>query len=137
MAESGKTKAGEWVESNEKITLTPFQHRAMQLLADAFGTGIYNLPITWRRVEWRRDWVLININLDLATYDFAEMTRLVFAAHDACIRVQITAWAPRYIKLSLHRRVRDGDMMQRHPTIEDALAMWRSAGHQQMEPVDG
>jgi hypothetical protein len=61
-----------------------------------------------------------------ATFDFSNLTRLVFLAHDRCIRVQLCASAPGRIGLMLHRRKRVGDIVERHPTLETAVAEWRA-----------
>lgn len=62
----------------------------------------------------------------LATFDFDDLTRLVFLAHDLCIRVSIEPCNPKHLRLMFHpRRERDGGMSIRHPTIETALERWR------------
>jgi hypothetical protein len=69
----------------------------------------------------------------LSTYDYDLLTRLVVAAHDECVRVEIVTSAPRYLTIYLHPRVRPGSahdpdrpmMGDAHPTIEDAIARIR------------
>lgn len=62
----------------------------------------------------------------LSTFDFDYLTRLVVLAHDACVRVEIVSSAPGRIGLVLHKRAsRSGDMFERHPTIEEAIANMR------------
>lgn len=64
----------------------------------------------------------------IATWDFAELSRLVVFAHDRCIRIEIGPAAPNRIRIIAHRRhKRDGSMMERHPTIEEHIAMLRPA----------
>lgn len=61
-----------------------------------------------------------------ATFDFDRLTALVFMAHDACIRVQLSGSSPHRIGLMLHRRhKRQGCIGEHHPTIEAALERWR------------
>lgn len=63
---------------------------------------------------------------ELATFDFSQLTRLVFLAHDACIRVSIMNSGPQMVKIALHKRnSREGSMCERHPAIEQALTKWR------------
>jgi hypothetical protein len=61
-----------------------------------------------------------------STFDFDRLTALVFAAHDACIRVELAQSAPAKVAFYLHKRhAREGAMHLRHPTIETALTEWR------------
>jgi len=70
--------------------------------------------------------LLVNAtSLNLATFDFDALTRLVFMAHDRCVRVEVKGSNPGYTKIFLHKRVREGDMMRRHPTLEAAVEKWR------------
>lgn len=62
---------------------------------------------------------------DLSTFDFDKLTRLVFLAHDRCIRVEVSNSGPRMVKISIWKRQREGSMWQRHPTMEQALEQWR------------
>lgn len=57
----------------------------------------------------------------IATYDFDVLTRLVVAAHDEAVRVDISPSGPRLLKLSLFPREREGSMTKRHPTMEEAV----------------
>lgn len=68
----------------------------------------------------------VNHYAEIATFDFNALTRLVFLAHDKCIRVSIMQGGPGAIKIVLHKRSsRSGSMFGRHPTIEYALSIWR------------
>lgn len=70
----------------------------------------------------------INFHHDLSTFDFDYLTRLVFLAHDRCVRASIQQSGPRMIKIIIWAREgRDGSMYERHPTIEHALSEWREA----------
>ena len=62
----------------------------------------------------------------LSSFDFEDLTRLVFLAHDMCVRIEIIQSGPRRIGIAMwQRRARDGSSMERHPTIDQALADWR------------
>ena len=69
----------------------------------------------------------INHFADLSTFDFDTLTRLVFLAHDKCMRVSIQQGGPGAVKIIVwQRKGRTGSMFERHPTIEGALAVWRT-----------
>lgn len=58
----------------------------------------------------------------IASFDFNEMTRLVVAAHEAAVRVQVGVGGFRELELSLHARDRHGGMSERHPELDGAIA---------------
>ena len=63
---------------------------------------------------------------DLSTFDFNTLTRLVFLAHDRCVRAEILNSGPNRVKIAIWKRyARTGSSTQRHPTIEEALKTWR------------
>ncbi len=86
-----------------------FHHLETDRIKPATGAGIsYNFPYA-----------------NFATFDYDELTRLVFMAHKRCIRAQISGSGPNMLCLHLHKRLgRDGNMTARHPTIEQALEAW-------------
>jgi len=62
----------------------------------------------------------------LSTFDNNRLTELVFLAHDRCVRVELANGGPWMTGLKLHRRhTRNGERMQAHPTIEEALCNHR------------
>lgn len=108
-------------------TLSPFQGEAVCLMADGFGTGVYNLSVNWETVDWDfgRGVCFVVSHRGLATWDFNHLTRLVIGAHDRCIRLDIDARARNYLALMMWPRKREGSMSERHPTIEQAIASFR------------
>lgn len=63
----------------------------------------------------------------LATFDFDELTRLVFLAHERAIRAWVRASQPRCVRIAIAKRLREGDdMTNHHPTVETALAKFRT-----------
>lgn len=61
-----------------------------------------------------------------ATFDYDGLTRLVIMAHDRCIRAEFQPSGPGMIKVVLHKRhMREGQMHERHPTLEDHIKMIR------------
>lgn len=82
-----------------------------------------------------RGWKINAYAGQLATYDYDALTRLVFLAHDRCIRVEIIQGAPGRVGVAIWKRHgRNGDMTDRHPTIKCALVNWRM---KHVEPTDG
>ena len=80
-------------------------------------------------VDWSDDYVIL-VKLKaktLATFDFDELTRLVFLAHDHCLRVQVSGLRGPVggIQLMFHGRQREGRMAQRHPTLPEAVHEYR------------
>jgi hypothetical protein len=134
---------GRWVQddlrANQSITkgkftapeLTTFHHRCCAILSRAFRTGIYNLPVKWEKAEFRGGsypftMVTVASHRGLSTWDFDHLTRLVIAAHEECIRVDLEPVSRGYIRIRMHPRQREGGMATRHPTIEQAVADWRA-----------
>lgn len=75
--------------------------------------------------EWGDGWAMNHFG-DCSTFNFDFMTRLVFLAHDRCVRAKISQGGPRAIRIAIWQRAgREGSMFQRHPTIDQALASWR------------
>lgn len=74
---------------------------------------------------WGTGWC-VNHYGSLATFDFDELTRLVFLSHDRCIRAEIQNSGPRMVKICIWQREgREGGISERHPTIKEALSKWR------------
>jgi len=71
--------------------------------------------------------IMINIRYGFhaSTFDYSGLTQAVIYAHDRCIRFEICPSGPGMLKLFFHKRVREGDMMERHPTIEQAIEKLR------------
>lgn len=73
----------------------------------------------------------------MATCDYHDLTRLVVMAHDRCIRVELAPSAPRRIGLIMHKRhTRTGAIMDRHPTIHEAVEKWHDPNYPQPEGGD-
>ncbi len=90
--------------------------------------GLHHLdPAEMKRTVWTNPWFvsLKMASKSLASWDFNELTTLVFLAHDHCIRVDVKP-AMRYLELMFHpRSAREGGMAERHPTLEQAVSRWR------------
>lgn len=62
----------------------------------------------------------------LSTYDDNALTRLVFLAHESCVRAQVSTAGMR-LRIAIHPRQREGSIMTAHPTIDAALARWNAS----------
>jgi hypothetical protein len=90
--------------------------------------GLHNWPArrSLKRVDWTNaHYMEIVYGGPLSTFDFDNLTRLVFLAHDHALRVELSGAAPGAIRLRFHQRRREGDIFERHPTIGRALKAWR------------
>ncbi len=106
--------------------LLPNHERLRNVLATAFR-GIHHCGHIKKRGEGTPDemWET-NKYGDISTFDFDELTRLVIAAHDECVRVAICHSGPGMVKIRLWPRLnRDGEFYEKHPTMEDAIKLFR------------
>lgn len=105
--------------TNDKAEL-PDDERLEAVLAFAFcgihhcGTIKKPYPGLWE----------INHSGELSTFDFDELTKLVYAAHKYAVRVSIGSSGPRMVKIILHARKRTGSFCHRHPTITETIEQY-------------
>lgn len=100
------------------------QWECCEFLRDLFG-GFHHM-----RLENVKDYgmgIAYSIRYpQMATADNSQLTRMVFMAHDRMIRVELNGSGPAMIKLCLWKRhKREGQLRERHATVEDALALHR------------
>ena len=102
----------------------------LEMVLDRTFRGLHHCPkIHKHNVDHEFEYWEVNYYGDLATFDFDQLTRLVVAAHDNCVRASVCPSGPRMVKFRLHPRFsRDGGMCEMHPTIDQALKWmpWRS-----------
>lgn len=95
------------------------QMRCARLVRQWVG-GFHHAPRTVR-VHPRGVTLVISRSKSLSTFDGYDLTKLVLLAHDHCVRAEITT-AGMHLEVQLHARVkRDGSIMERHPTIDEAI----------------
>jgi hypothetical protein len=106
--------------------LAPQQERIRNVLAQAFR-GIHHCgKIKKYDVGTINEMWETNQYGGMATYDFDQLTRLVIAAHDECVRVEISHSGPGLIKIRLWAREnRGGKFFEKHPTMEEAIKLFR------------
>lgn len=106
-------------QQNETIELETFEKRFEFLANSVFG-GLHNV----RRLTHHHNYKEIRLTNSLSTYDSNQLTRLVFAAHEFCLRVEIQPCTPRMIRILIHPRTREGSLMERHPTLSESVKRW-------------
>ncbi|MCD8352561.1 MAG: hypothetical protein LUC93_18315 [Planctomycetaceae bacterium] len=112
-----------------KPDATWFHKKALAILNYAL-TGILTTDnFSWDKTDW--DWdtgvkfVVAPYWGGLSSYDFAELTRLVFAAHEYGIRVQILPYSQKSLAISMHKRDRGTEPCKRHPTLDQSIGDWK------------
>lgn len=134
---------GDWMERNNRAsnhlyakrkgykplpeTLTSFQRKVCDIIG-MVGGGIYNAPIAHERIDWSYGWGGVSVmwlGRDLSTFDFNELTNLVFLCHEARIRCSLAPAGPRMLRLSFWQREAEGDSTTRHPNLNEAVAAFR------------
>lgn len=104
--------------------LNAFQRRAFDILG-VVGNGIYNAPISWETVYWSPRSVAVSWRHSLATWDFANLTRLVFLCHEARIRADLSPKGFQHVEIMLSERSHEGAMTWRHPDLNEAVSDFR------------
>jgi hypothetical protein len=113
---------------NAPEKLNDFQIKVVDILG-MVGNGIYNAPIDSEKIEWKCGFDGVSVvwnRTDMATWDFDQLTRLVFLCHEARIRCSIGPAGPRALRLKFHPRKAEGDMAVRHPNLDEAVASFRN-----------
>lgn len=102
--------------------------RTVAAICAEFSGGLYNWnPLSSaQKSDWsNRHCIEIVWGGTLSTFDYSNLTALVFLAHDYAVRIELQAAAPNYMLLRFHPRKRHGEFFERHPTIEEAVDFWR------------
>jgi len=86
-----------------------------------FLRGRHHIPRNLK--AWGDGWCITVYN-GLSTYDFYELTRLVFMAHDYGYRVEVSP-AMRHLRIAISRRAREGMIYEYHLMLEQAVENWR------------
>jgi hypothetical protein len=114
-----------WVADCLGRDLTAPERELVTIVCAALRTGPWNVHRDWSIMCTTPYGASITTTRDLASYDGDALTRLVFAAHDRCCRVQAEPSAPNRLCVQVEPRTRGGDIAHRHPTLDAALAGWR------------
>lgn len=114
----------QWVQHTMKFKgrlLTQGERRVANMLHHVFY-GVYHVAGSISRGKWEGDYVQICLSSIGATVDFNTLTRLVVAAHDFGVRLEISPASSHYLRLEMWPRSRSQKLTQGHPTMERALA---------------
>jgi hypothetical protein len=103
----------------DEILKRPFEERAEQLLTQAIAP-LYRFPGKIIKQTTRYWEVSIQFGRDLSTYDNDHLTALVVLSHNLGVRVEITPYSNRSLRIMLHpRNQRTGRLWERMPEFED------------------
>jgi hypothetical protein len=107
---------------------SPIAMAAFDLLSRLWHGGHHVVErVVMKSAVWNHPlYCLVRFRGELATFDFTDLTYLVFLAHDLCIRVSVSARSTGLLELKFHPRQREGRMGQRHPTLDDVFDKWRN-----------
>jgi hypothetical protein len=109
--------------------LNEFQCKVVDIIG-IVGGGIYNAPISLDKIDWAYGGTGIRLAWkgdQLATWDFNQLSLLVFLCHEARIRCSVEACGPRTLRLAFWQRKESGDMAVRHPDLAEAIASFQQA----------
>lgn len=104
--------------------LNAFHKKAFTILG-LVGNGIYNCPVAWHLIHWRKSQLIIPWQWGdgFGTYDFDKMTMMWTLCHMARIRGYLAApnGGRKTLEIFLSQREHAGNMNTRHPSMEEAL----------------
>lgn len=122
----GKFAGLEWLKANQRVKeISPLGERVGELLGE-WASGIYHIRDI-EKVDWANPHC-IEVSLgymNLATWDAADLTRLVFLAHWLCIRIEVTPKNRNTLCLLFHAREREGQIYKRHPRLDEAVERFK------------
>ena len=122
----GKYAGLEWLKANRSVKeISPLGERVAELLGE-WAAGLYHLSDI-EKVDWANPY-FIEVSLgykNMATWDAADLTHLVFLAHWLCIRIEVTPKNRNTLSLLFHGREREGQIYKRHPRLDEAVERFK------------
>lgn len=112
------------VGASEELT----EAEALSFFAEIY-LGKHHIPSELRR-DGRLTWSVCHWlgGAGLSTFDYDELTRMVFLAHDRCVRLAIVPSGPKRVRIQITKRSRGrSHIAADHPTLEEAVEKWRTA----------
>jgi hypothetical protein len=122
---------------NRERILSNFGKDVADLLGE-WQRGIYHLNQTeLYKVQWDNNlWMEITIYCSgMSTFDFDDLTRLVFLAHERAMRIELEPATHHYMKLIFHKRThgpKDGVLLH-HPSLEEAVNLFKQTVYETSE----
>jgi hypothetical protein len=111
-------------QRDTELPLNDFQKKVVDIIG-MFGGGIYNACIG-EKIDWNYGrGIAVIWKRELSTFDFNQLTLLVFLCHEARIRCDISGAGPSMLRLAFWQRTHDGDMAVRHPNLDEAVKQFR------------
>lgn len=104
----------------------------IEALVKGMATGPWNIRVNWANVNWRYGLgtSFVVTTPGVATHDGDHLTRLVLAAHDLGVRIDVSPCTPKALRISMWTRPdREGSMGRRHPTMETSIKYIRTGRH--------
>lgn len=115
--------------SERSVRMNPeSEQRIEHVLARAYR-GIHHVLGWDKRKPLSADTLSVVVPYAISTYDYDVLTRLVFAAHEDAVRVEIAPAGPRHLKLYLSARQGHDpglSFCDRHDTLDEAVRKFRS-----------
>jgi hypothetical protein len=117
----------DWLKSDAKKKVSPFGEQVADLLGYAFH-GIYHIQSEVLKADFESNsWIVVTVGWkSLCTYDDSLLTTLVFLAHWMAIRLQIEGASHKYLRLCFSPRKRMGINYDRHPSLDEAVASFKT-----------
>lgn len=117
-------------KKNPEVTISELGVRVADFLGE-WKRGIYHIE---QDRLYKADWTNnhhIQVTIwctDLATYDFDDLTRLVFLAHEMALRVQLEPATHHYLRLTFYPRSNEApEKYKWHPTLDEAVSLFRQS----------
>lgn len=108
-------------------TLNEFQRKVCDILGMA-GGGTHS-PINWDRAIWEYGDGQTSFACvwqgEMSTWEFSQLTLLVFLCHEARIKLTMTGTGPHLMRLAFHERSDATTMAEGHPSLVQAVRWFR------------
>lgn len=118
----------QWWEKKQNVKCSSLVKKTLTIFSILYR-GLHNVPSSLLgKIKFDEKFCIeYELKGTLATCDFNTLTRLVFAAHDLAIRVELTSTTKHCIQMYFHERQHrdvDFDGGIDHPTLEQAVKWW-------------